>query len=309
MHHPLRIGLVLSAGGVRGVYAHTGLLQALTEMGVRFSAMAGCSAGAIVGGIYASGTSLADWLSALAGLRQQDFWRPGSLPRSLWRLVRDRGRSFTGIAGHDVPLAFCRRYLSAASFEDCHIPFHAIATCLANGEKVMFSRGELATAMVASACLPLLYQPVRIGDRYYCDGGVIDLGPTDAICCRHHLDVVIVHHVATRLQGFHGVEATGHGWPMVAILDTLIFRNRPWYLGSAPLVFRQCPCGCAALIVVLEPRLPDLSWPRIEGGDEVQRQAFRQARALMTPWFEQLMSNPATLQQHVQQTMRPAGDC
>lgn len=61
-----RIGVVLSSGGVRGVYAHTGFLLALEHLGIPVAAAAGCSAGAVVGGIAASGADLNAWSDARA---------------------------------------------------------------------------------------------------------------------------------------------------------------------------------------------------------------------------------------------------
>jgi len=80
-----RIGIVLSSGGVRGVYAHTGFIQAIQDMGIPVSASAGCSAGALVGGFIASGTSLAEWTETLSGITSRTFWTPDSLPRFLWQ--------------------------------------------------------------------------------------------------------------------------------------------------------------------------------------------------------------------------------
>jgi len=222
----IRIGAVLSAGGVRGVYAHTGFLQAIEGLDVPIAAVAGCSAGAIVGGVYASGTPLSQWVKALNQMKRENFWQPGSWGRSVWEMFVRRGHSFTGISTTDAAMAFCRSQLAVERFEQCRVPFHALATNLANGGKVFFSDGELAPRIVASASIPLLYQPVEIDGEFYCDGGVIELAPTDAICCRHDLDVLLVHHVATRKKGFRGTkESDPDSWPMVEIMDTLLF---PW---------------------------------------------------------------------------------
>jgi len=291
------IGVVLSAGGVRGVYAHTGFLQALEGMEAPVTAMAGCSAGAIVGGIFASGTPLHQWVDALNQLKQEDFWQPGSWGRTIWQLLSHRGRTFTGISATDSAMAFCRSQLAVECFEQCRIPFNVLATGLKNGEKVLFSEGELAPRIVASSSIPLLYRPVEIDGEFYCDGGVIDLAPTDAICCRHNLDVLLVHHVATRTTGFHGVrKSDANSWPMVEILDTLLFRARPWYLSDKAITFRCCPCGCGALIVVIEPELPELPWPQTDLGPTVQQQAMVQARALLSPYLEALRHHPESLQ-------------
>jgi predicted acylesterase/phospholipase RssA len=288
---------VLSAGGVRGVYAHTGFLQAIESLDVPIAAIAGCSAGSIVGGIYASGTPLNQWLEALAHMERKDLWQSGSWGRALSELVLYRGRTFTGVAKTDAPLDFCHRNIAVSSFDECHIPFHTVATSLATGQKVMFSQGDLALGIAASSSIPLLYQPVEIEGEFYCDGGVIDLAPTDAICCKHDLDVLFVHHVAARKRGFRGVKESDAGsWPMVEILDTLLFRTRPWYLSDSAITFRSCPCGCRALIVVLEPELPELPWPQTEQGFAVQSQAMNQVKILLEPHIEALCNNPESLQ-------------
>jgi len=292
----VRIGLMLSAGGVRGIYAHSGFLKAVENLNLNVSAISGCSAGAIVGGIYASGTPLNKWLKALKNMDKHDFWHPSSWWRAVWEMMRYRGRTFTGIATTDAALNFCGKNLEVDTFEACVIPFHATATSLSTGEKAMFSTGNLALGIAASATIPILYQPVEIAGEFYCDGGVIDLGSTEGICCKHDLDIVIVHHVASHSEGFHGLaKAKGDSWPILEIIDILMFRNRPWYLTDQPISFQRCPCGCKVLIVVLEPNLPDLPWPKTEKGDDVQEAALQQATEILTPLLNTLMQNPASL--------------
>ncbi|MDX8412195.1 MAG: patatin-like phospholipase family protein [Mariprofundaceae bacterium] len=296
----VRIGIVLSSGGLRGVYAHTGFLQAIERLQLPISAVAGCSAGAIVGGVYASGTPLSRWIAAMEKLEPANFWQPGSWRRAIWELLASRGRKFTGVSKTDAALKFCRSQLAVKNFSECPIPFRALATSLATGEKVLFSDGELAPRIAASSTIPLLYQPVEIDGTFYCDGGIIDLAPTDAICCKHHLDVLIVHHVASRKRGFHGVKpAEPHSWPMVEIMDTLLFRSRPWYLSDQALTFRRCPCGCGALIVVLEPDLPELPWPQTQQGPDVQSRARHQAEQLLKPHTQALCHDPKALEKLV----------
>jgi len=293
---PVRFGLVLSAGGVRGIYAHSGFLKALEDLHLDVSAISGCSAGAIVGGIYASGTPLKKWLGSLKSMDKDDFWQPGSWGKSVWQLIRFGGRTFTGIATTDAPLNFCRKNIAVDTFEACPIPFHSIATSLATGKKAMFSSGDLALGIAASATIPILYQPIEIAGEFYCDGGVIDLGPTEALCCKHKLDVMFVHHVATHNKGFHGLaKDKGDSWPILEIIDTLMFRSRPWYLTEQPISFQRCPCGCKVLIVVLEPKLPDLPWPKTEKGAEVLEAALQQTTQMLTPLLTTLLQNPASL--------------
>lgn len=215
----------------------------------------------------------------------------------MWELLRYRGSRFTGLAPTDAPLAFCKDNLAVSTFEACRIPFHTVATSLASGRKEMLSHGDLALGIVASASIPFLYQPVAIEGEFYCDGGVMDLGPTDTICCRHKLDILIVHYVASRLKGFHGIKSErSESWPISEIVDALLFSKRPWYLSGQPLDFKRCPCGCKVLIVVLEPDLPELPWPQTAKGQLVRTTALTQAMDLLSPWLEDLLNNPSALQ-------------
>jgi len=285
-----RIGVVLSSGGVRGVYAHTGFLLALARLGIPNAASAGCSAGAVVGGIAASGADLNAWSDALAHIDRRRFWTPDPWPVLLWRLVARKGRGYTGLSGTEAAMDFCRRQLAVQSFEECRYPFHALAVSLRQGRKAMFSQGELAPRMVASAALPILYRPVEIDGDWYCDGALVDLAPMDAICCRHGLDALLIHHVAVRHADV--ADIVQREWSMLGILERLLFRHRPWYLSEERLTFHRCPCRCGAAVVVIEPRLPELSWPVTAGGSEVQAAAETQAIELLRPHLELLLSDP-----------------
>src|SRR4030067_665881 len=121
-----------------------------------------------------------------------------------------------------------------------------LAVTRRQGPKVMFSQGELAPRMVASAAMPILYRPVEIDGDWYCDGALVDLAPMDAICCRHGLDALLIHHVATR-QADVG-RLLRDRWSMLGILERLLLRHRPWYLSEERLTFHRCPCRCGATV-------------------------------------------------------------
>ena len=288
-----RIGVVLSSGGARGVYAHTGFMLALEELGIAVSASAGCSAGAVVGGIAASGADLHAWSETLAHLDPARFWTPDPWPRLAWQLAVHRGRGFIGLSGTEAAVEFCRSQLAVPRFEACRYPFHTLAVSLGSGRKVMFSSGELAPRMVASAAIPLHYRPVEIDGDWYCDGALVDLAPIDAICCKHHLDALIIHHVAMRYAAPEGLmRLQERPWAFLDILGRLLFRHRPWYLSDAPLVFHRCPRHCGTVVIVIEPELPELPWPVIEGGPAVQAAARTQAATLLQPYLAALLSDP-----------------
>ncbi len=291
-----RVGVVLSSGGGRGVYAHTGFLLALERLGISPCASAGCSAGAVVGGVAASGTGLDRWAQAIVRVSERDFWTPDSLPRFFWQMAVHRGRGYTGLSSADAAIAFCRRHLAVRTFEQCRYPFHAVAMSLGLVRKVVFSAGELGPRIMASAAIPVLYRPVEIDGDYYCDGALVDLAPMDAICCSHRLDALIIHHVSPRYDQPGGFEKIlRRRWALAEISTRLLFRQRPWYLSGERLALRRCPCGCGAVIVVLEPDLPELLWPLTDGGPKVLQAALSQTLALLQPHADALLTDPRAL--------------
>lgn len=287
----VRIGVVLSSGGVRGVYAHTGFMLALQEMDIHYDAIAGCSAGSLVGGFIASGTPLAKWVEALKALRPEEFWLPDSFLKVAWEILRHRGRGYLGLSNTDAALRFSQKNLSAKTFEECKIPFMTLAYNLGTGEKTVFSEGELAPRMVASATVPVLYEPVKIDGEYYCDGALIEFAPTDAICCKYKLDIVLIHHVSQQFKGSESIDLLKkRNWSFLEILNNLIFRQRPWYLDKKPLSIKSCPCGCGATIMALEPALPELPWPATDGGIDIMNSAFDQALKILSPHQQRIRS-------------------
>lgn len=293
MSDSARVGIVLSSGGGRGVYAHTGFLLALERLGIAVAASAGCSAGAVVGGIAASGTDLHRWVETLVRVSSPEFWTPDSLLRFVWEMTVRRGRGYTGLSGTTAAIAFCQRNLTAQTFQECRYPFFAVAISLGLGRKVVFSDGELAPRMMASAAMPVLYRPVLIDGDYFCDGALVELAPVDAICCKQRLDAVIIHHVATRYEGGGALaRALRRRWAMAEVLSRVLYHQRPWYLSDDRLALRRCPEGCGTPIVVLEPDLPELRFPLTQGGPAVIEAALAQTVELLRDHVEALTTNP-----------------
>lgn len=108
-----KIGVVLSSGGGRGIYGHTGFLLALDKLNIEIAAMSGCSAGAIVGSIVASGGSIEDWSKALSDVRIDQFWTPRSKIKILYNLIVRKGRGFLGLSDTKAACAFVSKHLGA----------------------------------------------------------------------------------------------------------------------------------------------------------------------------------------------------
>lgn len=291
-----RIGVVLSSGGGRGVFGHTGFMLALDELGIPVQASAGCSAGAVVGGVVASGSKIRDWAHVLARITAAQMWSP----RSPWRLLFDlgyrKGRGLSGLSDTTAAIRFLTKQLSAQTFEECQYPFAAVALNLGTVKKTIFDTGLLAPRLMASAAMPGIYEPVEIDGEYFTDGAIIDLAPAEAICCQHKLDVLLVHHVAQRHYNASELSsAFQQPWTIVNILHRLIYRRRPWYATGQSCTVHTCPCGCHAVIVVIEPELQDLVWPLTTGGDAIVGAAQSQTLAELLPLLESLTANPRSL--------------
>jgi len=222
VREPAAVGVVLSSGGIRGIYAHTGFLLALRRLRVPIKAISGCSAGAVVGGIAASGADLDQWSATIAHVPPDRFWKPDPWPRVLWRMLMGRGRGYVGLADPQPAIDYCRAQLAAQTFETCPVPFRAVAMDLAYTRRTEFATGDLATRMVASAAIPVLFRPVEVDGAYYCDGATVELGSTEAICCRFGLETLVVHHVSVWMpEGAAFSRALARPWSVLEILTRL----------------------------------------------------------------------------------------
>ncbi|KNX76695.1 membrane protein [Pseudomonas sp. 250J] len=214
-----KIGLVLSGGAARGL-AHIGVLKALEEQGVRIDAIAGTSMGAVVGGLYASGYSIAeleklattlDWQQALSDApprkdvpfrRKQDD-RDFLVKQKLsFRDDGSLGLPLGVIQGQNLALLLESKLAHTADirdFDKLPIPFRAVATDITSGEKVIFRRGHLPQVIRASMSIPAVFAPVELDGRLLVDGGMTDNIPVDVVR-EMGVDLAIVVDIGTPLR-------------------------------------------------------------------------------------------------------------
>jgi NTE family protein len=160
------IGLVLSGGGARG-FAHLGLIQALNDSGIFPDIISGTSAGALAGVLYADGYTPREILHIMNTGSRLDYMRP-AMPRE-------------GLLQIGGIIKILKSSLRAKTFEELKTPLYVAATDLNNGRAEYFSKGDLIDPVIASASIPVLFQPVLINDVYYVDGGVLDNLPLKPI--------------------------------------------------------------------------------------------------------------------------------
>jgi len=171
-----RIALVLGSGGARG-YAHIGVIEELERRGYNIACIAGCSMGAVVGGIYAAG-KLPQYRAWIESLDYLDVLR---LVDVSFRLGAIRGEKVFGQI---------REIVGDINIEDLRIPYTAVATDLTNQQEIWFQEGNLHSAMRASAAIPSLFTPVIQGNRMLVDGGLLNPLPIVPVVSAH-CDLII----------------------------------------------------------------------------------------------------------------------
>jgi len=160
------LGIVLSGGGTRGV-AHVGVLRALGERGIFPEKVAGASAGAVVGALYAAGHPPEAML--------EFFVRKNPFRLSKVALTGP------GLIDTDKIVADFREYFPDDSFAALGRELRVVATELTRGERVVFDDGPLIPALLASSSMPLMFTPIERDGRVYADGGILDNFPVDLL--------------------------------------------------------------------------------------------------------------------------------
>jgi len=165
-----KIGIALSGGGVRGI-SHLGVLKALNEAGIYPTRVSGTSAGAIVGTMYCYGYSPDEIFKIIKDTNYLKFLRPAI--------------SWTGLLKMDILQTLYGQYLAENNFSNLKIPLTIAATDIGRGKAVYFSEGELILPLMASTCIPGMFDPIVVDGNYLVDGGVLNnlpVEPLDGIC-------------------------------------------------------------------------------------------------------------------------------
>lgn len=154
-----KLGLALGSGGSRGV-AHLGLLRALEDGGIKPDYIAGCSMGAVVGGVYASGVDTETMYGIVKRLKKRDIISINPAALSQMSLLRS-SKAFNLLCEH----------LATENIEDFSIKFCCVATDILSGRTHVFDRGDAALAIQASSTIPAVFAPVKFEDKLLVDGG------------------------------------------------------------------------------------------------------------------------------------------
>jgi len=182
-----KIGLALGSGGWRGL-AHIGVIKSLVKHGYSISAIAGSSAGALIGSLYALNQDIEAVEAEFNRLNYQHL-----LP-----VLADPSIKL-GLIGGNKTIDLFRKYYHHHTIEELQLPFKAIATDILTSQPVILDSGDLAFAVRASSSIPVLFEPVAFQDKLLIDGGVSNPVPIDIV---KTMDVDIVIAVNLYASGF-----------------------------------------------------------------------------------------------------------
>lgn len=180
------VALALSSGGARGL-AHIGAIEELEAQGYRISSIAGCSMGALIGGVYAAGKlkEFREWMKTIDRKRMLE--------------LTDFSFSINHIVKGTRIIEAIMEFVPDMDIEELPIPYCAVATDWKAGREVVFRKGSLFEAIRASISLPTFYEPVRRNGMILIDGGVINPIPLNRVK-RQSGDILV------------GVDVSGHDY-------------------------------------------------------------------------------------------------
>jgi NTE family protein len=204
-----KVALVLGSGSSRG-WAHIGAIDALLEARIPIDGITGCSVGAYVGAIYASG--------GLASLKEFVLRMDGKKIFSYFDIVFPRAGLLDGTKRIRELFAM---HTTATDFAELALPVLMVATDLHRGDKVVLKSGNLLEALRATMSVPGLFAPVRVKDRWLVDGGLVDPVPV-GVARATEADVVIA-------VDLNGSVVSRRKWPapVSVVLEPLVEKPEP----------------------------------------------------------------------------------
>jgi NTE family protein len=194
------VALVLSSGGARGL-AHIGAIEELESRGYHITSIAGCSMGALIGGVYAAGKleEFREWMK--------------TVDRKKMLELTDFSLSLNHIVKGSRIIEAIMEFVPDMLIEDLPIPYCAVATDMKAGREVVFRNGSLFDAIRASISLPSFYEPVHRDGMVLIDGGVTNPIPLNRVV-RHEGDILV------------GIDVSGHDYQAQSALQEEMAEKR-----------------------------------------------------------------------------------
>jgi NTE family protein len=174
-----RIGVALGGGSARGL-THIPYIEAMDELGLKPSVIAGTSIGALIGAGWAAGMTGAE-------LREHSYAVLGTMRIIAGKLWATQLRGISGILKNGISMQLDATSIVDAftpegfplEFQDLKIPLYVVATDFQSWHQVVFNSGHLRPAIAGSIAIPSLFKPVYYANHVLVDGGVVNPLPLD----------------------------------------------------------------------------------------------------------------------------------
>ncbi|MFZ1081691.1 MAG: patatin-like phospholipase family protein [Candidatus Kryptoniota bacterium] len=197
-HSTEKYVLAFGGGGARGL-AHIGVLKVFQREGFKITGIAGTSMGAIAGAMFAyyddaievEGLFRKFLTSRFHEKFGKTFFVLSENPETYHepkKIIKELGRSYTYLKAASRNAVFSREILKDilefllpdVDFKNMRIPFICVSTDLVTGKEIVFKRGRLIPAVIASCSIPGIVEPMKIGDSLLVDGSTISMVPVAA---------------------------------------------------------------------------------------------------------------------------------
>lgn len=180
-----KIGLALGGGAFRGA-AHIGVLQVFEENGIRPNHISGTSIGALIGTLYAFEIPVQKMLEIAREIT--------------WLSISHFSLSKMGLLNNDEIGEIIEKFLGAdRQIEDSPIPLSIVATDIEKGSKVVFEKGSVIDAVLASTCIPGIFIPIEIDNRMLVDGFLVENVPVTPLQNKE-LDMIIAVNLGVKRE-------------------------------------------------------------------------------------------------------------
>ena len=198
-----KIGIALGGGAARG-YAHIGVLNAIDELDIPISYVAGTSIGSFIGALYASGN--------LKTFEKEVRSRNSFMKDVLFKL--DPVFPKLSIMNGNEVIRIFKEISDINTFEELNIPLTTVATDIVNNVKIESNKGDLINAIKASIAIPGVLTPTYVNDNLCVDGGLIDPVPLQSI-----IDMGADRTIAVNLYGLQTSKKIDNKYNIVDIVD------------------------------------------------------------------------------------------
>jgi len=179
-----------------GFYAHAGFVAGLEEIKFRPDAITGCSAGALVGALYAAGIPSKEIIQVLLRIQKSDFWE-GNPITQLIKPIHQGLKNYSGVLSGKKVRNLLYPYLKRKRIQDLPIPLGIAVSNISKGTRELRTKGDLLETVMCSVAFPLLFEIQNMDGDDFLDGGVADHEPTRELILDKKVTRILIHEIYT----------------------------------------------------------------------------------------------------------------